>query len=118
MHRRRWRCSSTKAVIVRWRCDDRHKVSRQSKAPNCDDRHWRYQRPGISAAHNRSIPQKGNLLSMEGNMIDALFNVAVFAALVLCIVGFSAGRISELMLNKGDRIACPRSPSPAGLKDR
>ena len=51
-------------------------------------------------------------------MIDALFNVAVFAALVLCIVGFSAGRISELMLNKGDRIACPRSPSPAGLKDR
>ena len=35
-------------------------------------------------------PSKGNLLSMEGNMIDALFNVAVFAALVLCIVGFSA----------------------------
>ena len=34
-------------------------------------------------------PSKGNLLSMEGNMIDALFNVAVFAALVLCIVGFS-----------------------------
>jgi hypothetical protein len=33
---------------------------------------------------------KGNLLSMEGNMIDALFNVAVFAALGLCIVGFSA----------------------------
>jgi len=27
---------------------------------------------------------------MEGNMIDALFNVAVFVALVLCIVGFSA----------------------------
>jgi hypothetical protein len=35
-------------------------------------------------------PSKGNLLSMEGNMIDALFNVAVFAALVLCIVGFGA----------------------------
>ena len=33
---------------------------------------------------------KGNLLSMKGNMIDALFNVAVFATLVLCIVGFSA----------------------------
>jgi hypothetical protein len=27
---------------------------------------------------------------MEGNVIDALFNVAVFAALALCIVGFSA----------------------------
>jgi len=60
------------------------------KAPNCDDRHWRYQRLGISPGRNRSIPQKGNLLSMEGNMFDALFNVAVFAALVLCIVGFSA----------------------------
>ncbi len=35
-------------------------------------------------------PSKGNLLSVEGAMIDALFNVAVFAALVLCIVGFSA----------------------------
>jgi hypothetical protein len=35
-------------------------------------------------------PSKGNLLPMEGNMIDALFNVAVFAALGLCIVGFSA----------------------------
>ena len=33
---------------------------------------------------------KGNLLSMEGNMIDALLNVAVFATLALCIVGFSA----------------------------
>jgi hypothetical protein len=27
---------------------------------------------------------------MEGNMIDALFNVAVFAVLGLCIVGFGA----------------------------
>jgi hypothetical protein len=27
---------------------------------------------------------------MEGDMIDALFNVAVFAALGLCILGFSA----------------------------
>jgi hypothetical protein len=30
------------------------------------------------------------VLSVEGAMIDALFNVAVFATLVLCIVGFSA----------------------------
>ena len=37
----------------------------------------------------------------------------------LCALSVSVrGRISELMLNKGDRIACPRSPSPAGLKDR
>ena len=35
-------------------------------------------------------PSKGNLLLVEGAMIDALFNVAVFAALGLCIVGFSA----------------------------
>jgi len=36
-----------------------------------------------------------------------------------CVLSGSVrGRISELMLNKGDRIACPRSPSPAGLKDR
>ena len=31
-----------------------------------------------------------NLLSMEGRMIDALFNVAIFATLALCIVGFGA----------------------------
>jgi len=30
------------------------------------------------------------VLSVEGDMIDALLNVAVFAALALCIVGFSA----------------------------
>ena len=41
-----------------------------------------------SPATNQSL--KGNLLSVEGAMIDALFNVAVFAALGLCIVGFSA----------------------------
>ena len=29
-----------------------------------------------------------NLLSVEGSMIDAVVNVAIFAALVLCIVGF------------------------------
>jgi hypothetical protein len=32
----------------------------------------------------------GNLLSVEGSMIDAVVNVAIFAALVLCIVGFGA----------------------------
>jgi hypothetical protein len=32
----------------------------------------------------------GNLLSMEGSMIDAVVNVAIFATLGLCIVGFSA----------------------------
>jgi hypothetical protein len=31
-----------------------------------------------------------NLLSVEGSMIDSVLNVAVFAALILCIVGFSA----------------------------
>jgi hypothetical protein len=31
---------------------------------------------------------KCNLLSVEGSMIDAVVNVAIFAALVLCIVGF------------------------------
>ena len=45
---------------------------------------------GICPKHDRSIPQKAICFPMEGNMIDALFNVAVFAALVLCIVGFSA----------------------------
>jgi hypothetical protein len=35
-------------------------------------------------------PSNGNLLSMEGKMIDGLFNVVVFAALGLCIVGFNA----------------------------
>jgi hypothetical protein len=44
--------------------------------------------PGIFLTYNRSIPQDGNLLSMEGSMIDAVLNVAVFAPLVLCIVGF------------------------------
>jgi len=35
-------------------------------------------------------PSKGNLLSVVGAMIDAVLNVAVFATLALCIVGFSA----------------------------
>ena len=33
---------------------------------------------------------RGNLLSVEGSMIDAVLNAAIFAALALCIVGFSA----------------------------
>jgi hypothetical protein len=45
---------------------------------------------GIFLTYNRSIPQDGNLLSMEGSMIDAVVNVAVFATLGLCIVGFGA----------------------------
>jgi hypothetical protein len=32
----------------------------------------------------------GNLLSVEESMIDAVLNVTVFAALVLCIAGFGA----------------------------
>jgi hypothetical protein len=47
-------------------------------------------RPGIFVAYKKSIPQKAICFSVEGSMIDALFNVAVFTALVLCIVGFSA----------------------------
>jgi hypothetical protein len=45
---------------------------------------WEYVRVGTNQ------PSKGNLLSMEGNMIDALLNVAIFATLALCIVGISA----------------------------
>ena len=33
---------------------------------------------------------RGNLVSVEGSMIDAVFTVAVFATLGLCIVGFGA----------------------------
>jgi hypothetical protein len=32
----------------------------------------------------------GNLLSVEESMIDAVLNIAVFAALVVCVVWFSA----------------------------
>lgn len=39
----------------------------------------------------------GNLLSVEGSMIDSVLNVAVFAALILCIVGFSAWAKSSIM---------------------
>jgi hypothetical protein len=65
-------------------------VGCQSKAPNCDGRHWRCQATGNMCRPQQINPSKGNLLSMEGNMIDALLNVAIFAALVLCIVAFSA----------------------------
>jgi len=58
---------------------------RQLRTPNCDDRHWRC----ISYA-GQINPSKGNLLSVEGTMIDALFNIAVFATLGLCILGFRA----------------------------
>jgi hypothetical protein len=36
---------------------------------------------GIFPAYDKSIPQSGNLLSAEGSMIDAVLNIAVFAAL-------------------------------------
>ena len=42
----------------------------------------------FSPAANQLL--KRNLLSVEGSMIDAVVNVAVFAALVMCIVGFGA----------------------------
>jgi len=65
-------------------------ASHQSKAPNCDDRHWHCPATGNISRPGQINPSKGNLVSVEGAMIDALFNVAVFAMLVLCIVGFSA----------------------------
>jgi hypothetical protein len=56
---------------------------------------WPWCALGQGIAGNISGPQqidtaRSNLLSVEGSMIDALMNVAVFAALVLCIVEFSA----------------------------
>jgi hypothetical protein len=49
---------------------------------------WRCQRLGNISRLGQINPSK--VLSMEGNMIDALFNVAVFATLGLSIVAFSA----------------------------
>jgi hypothetical protein len=46
--------------------------------------------PGIFLVCEKSVPQEGDLLSVEGSMIDAVLNVAVFVALALCIVGFGA----------------------------
>ena len=56
----------------------------QSKAPNCDDHDWRCRRLGISPTTTNQS------LKMEGNMIDAVLNVAIFAMLGLRIVGFGA----------------------------
>ena len=50
----------------------------------------RCQRPGIFLAYDKSIPQAAICFQWRGSMIDAVLNVAVFAALVLCIVGFGA----------------------------
>jgi hypothetical protein len=56
---------------------------------------------GIFPAQDKSIPQEANLLSVEGAMIDALFNVAVFAMLGLCIVGFGAWAQKRVLGNVG-----------------
>jgi hypothetical protein len=37
-----------------------------------------------------------NLLSMEGSVIDAMLNIAVFAVLILCLVGFGARLMRRL----------------------
>jgi hypothetical protein len=47
-------------------------------------------------------------------MIDALFNVAVFAALALCIVGFSAWACKRADLSKALGLPVP----PVGSKVR
>ncbi len=46
--------------------------------------------PGIFLAYDRSIPLAAISFQWRESMIDAVLNVAVFAALVLCIVGFGA----------------------------
>jgi hypothetical protein len=46
--------------------------------------------PGIFLAYDKSIPQTAICFQWRESMIDAVLNVAVFAALVLCIVGFDA----------------------------
>jgi len=46
--------------------------------------------PGIFLAYGKSIPQTAIYFQWMRSMIDAVLNVAVFAALALCIVGFSA----------------------------
>jgi hypothetical protein len=81
------------ALILGERCDGRHKsvwARHHSKAPTCDGRHWRCQRLGNISDARQINPSKGNLLSVEGHMIDAVVNVAIFAALGLCIFGFGA----------------------------
>jgi hypothetical protein len=59
----------------------------------------------------------GNLLSVEGK-IDALLNVAVFAVLVLCIVGFGAWarkRLRDATIN-WPRARLQRIRVPLGLR--
>ena len=46
--------------------------------------------PGILLAYDESIHTAAIRFQWRESMIDAVFNVAVFAALVLCIVGFGA----------------------------
>jgi hypothetical protein len=46
--------------------------------------------PGIFLAYDKSIPPAAICFQWRESMIDAVLNVAVFAALVLCIVGFGA----------------------------
>jgi hypothetical protein len=83
------------------------RANRQSKAPNSDDRHLALPVTGNISRAGQINPSIGNLLSMEGNMIDALFNVAVFATLG-ALSGSVRGRMSELMLTKVARISpCP-----------
>jgi hypothetical protein len=44
----------------------------------------------IFLTNDKSIPQTAICFQWREAMIDSVLNVAVFAALVLCIVGFSA----------------------------
>jgi hypothetical protein len=46
--------------------------------------------PGNICRLGQINPSKDNILFVEGAMIDALLNVAVFATLGLCIIGFGA----------------------------
>jgi hypothetical protein len=46
--------------------------------------------PGIFLATEKSIPQAAIFFQWRRSMTDAVLNVALFAALVLCIVGFGA----------------------------
>jgi hypothetical protein len=72
-----------------------------------------------------------NLLSVEGSMVDAVLNAALFAALVLCIVGFGAwahrrvpwrhdqfaSRQAQTMINRhGDVRGHIQSPIRAALR--
>ena len=45
---------------------------------------------GKILAYDRSTPQTAICFQWMRSMIDAVLNIAVFAALVLCIVGFGA----------------------------